>query len=236
MACNPRRRNSRSPSLCQHLRSGEMLWVVPGGYRRCDNGRCRRDAANSPRSREPGSGRRHRRPPARDSRYCLQLVFRLDHVGGGHMLAVTGRHTSTKGTPTEQVGPCREGRRKSGSHLTPCWREQDSNPRSPDLGELSCRAHYADRPEGARQPEGIAARSPPRTRRRPRVRGEPFHWSQGPIGIGRVAVWDVARRVAARPCFQSSALTRAERHDTHAPMSPQYKSSVFYRRQISRIT
>jgi|HubBroStandDraft_4_1064222.scaffolds.fasta_scaffold505394_1 hypothetical protein len=31
----------------------------------------------------------------------------------------------------EQVGPCREGRRKSGSHLTPCWRETDSNCRSP---------------------------------------------------------------------------------------------------------
>src|SRR3984893_8182592 len=64
-------------------------------------------------------------------------------------------------TPTEQVGPCREGRRKSGSHLTPCWREQDSNPRSPDLGELSCRAHYADRPEGARaSPKGSLRDSP----------------------------------------------------------------------------
>ena len=27
----------------------------------------------------------------------------------------------------EQVGPCREGRRRSGSHLTPCWRKTDSN-------------------------------------------------------------------------------------------------------------
>ena len=31
----------------------------------------------------------------------------------------------------EQVGPCREGRRKSGSQRTRCWREMDSNCRSP---------------------------------------------------------------------------------------------------------
>ena len=30
-----------------------------------------------------------------------------------------------------EFGPCREGRRKSGSQRTRCWREPDSNPRSP---------------------------------------------------------------------------------------------------------
>jgi hypothetical protein len=115
------------------------------------NDRLRRDAANSPRSREPGSGRRHRRPPARDSRYCLQLVFRLDHVGGGHMLAVTGRHTSTKGTPTEQVGPCREGRRTSGSLLTPCWREPDSKSRFP-VATVAWQSRWEVRICGAAEP------------------------------------------------------------------------------------
>ena len=38
------------------------------------------------------------------------------------------------------------GARRSSSHWTRRWREPDSNPRSPRVGELSCRAMNAERP------------------------------------------------------------------------------------------
>jgi hypothetical protein len=44
-----------------------------------------------------------------------------------------------------EFGPCREGRRKSGSQRTRCWREQDSNPRSPGR---ETRSRYGEREPG----------------------------------------------------------------------------------------
>jgi putative GTP pyrophosphokinase len=49
------------------------------------------------------------------------------HSGAGTRSASCVRLVPPGWNSNEQVGPCREGRRKSGSHLTPCWREMDSN-------------------------------------------------------------------------------------------------------------
>jgi hypothetical protein len=142
---------------------------------------------------------------------------------------VSAERRETAGRPVHSPGiHCRDRLRAGGSRIRtlgpPTWVSSVVAPTTPTGSKGSAPAQR-DRCEiaPANSPTSACSR-------------RAIPWSQGPIGIGRVAVWDVARRVAARPCFQSSALTRAERHDMHAPMSPQYKSSVFYRRQISRIT
>ena len=44
--------------------------------------------------------------------------------------------TNARRAHLAEFGPCREGRRKSGSQRTRCWREMDSNFRSPVSGEI----------------------------------------------------------------------------------------------------
>jgi hypothetical protein len=123
------------------------LWLLAGPHQRIHLASISvpaplRRARRSDRPGECGRGQRCRYGydlPARPHVSCL----------GAHRDRHHGVRFQSPGMPTQyfnrvSVAGCAP--RKSGSHLTPRWREPDSNPRSPRVGELSCRAMNAERP------------------------------------------------------------------------------------------